>query len=98
MEHGLTTKDLRVLVDVKLEMSQQCPFTMQKANHILDCIKRRVVIRLREVILPFYSVLVKPHLEFCIQTWSPWYMRYVNTGMCSEEGHKNDLRIGRPHL
>ena len=71
MERSPAEKDLGVLVDGKLDMSQQCALEAQKANHILDCIKRRVAIRSREVILSVCSVLVRPHLEYCIQMWSP---------------------------
>ncbi|KAK4826714.1 hypothetical protein QYF61_010929 [Mycteria americana] len=75
IESSPAEKDLGVLVDEKLDMSRQCVLAAQKANHTLGCIKRSVASRSREVILPLYPALVRPHLEYCIQLWSPQHKK-----------------------
>ena len=69
-------------------MSQQCALTAQKANCILGSITRSVASSQREVILPLCSVLVRPHLEYCIQMWSSQYRRDMELlRVYPEEGH-----------
>ncbi|KAK4816545.1 hypothetical protein QYF61_017746 [Mycteria americana] len=78
LESSCAEKALGILVDNKLPTSHQYTLAAKKTNSILGCIRRRIATQSREVILPFYSALVRnmwstvldAGLPRMTQTWS----------------------------
>jgi len=55
----------------KLATDQQCAQAATEANCILRCIKYGIAKKMREVIVPLCTVLLQPHLEYCVQFGAP---------------------------
>ena len=70
-------KDLGVIVNSDLRLSKQCIEARNKANRVLGFIFRSVKSRSPEVILKLYLALVRPHLDYAVQFWSPYYRKDI---------------------
>ena len=81
LESSPAERDLGAVVDSKLNMSQQHALAARRADCILGCIKHGIASQSREGIVPLYSVLVQPHLEYCVQFWAPQYKEHKTSRM-----------------
>jgi hypothetical protein len=64
-------RDLGVQIAANFTPTAQCEAAAKKAKKAFYLLKRTMASRDPEVLLPLYKVHVRPHLEYCIQAWSP---------------------------
>ncbi len=70
-------KDLGVSIVSNLEFSQQCKDATSKANRMLGFINRNFSFKNKDIILPLYISLIRPHLEYAVQFWSPHHAKDI---------------------
>ena len=54
-----------------LKVFKQCAKVVGTANRVLSMICRAFAYKSRDIILPLYKCLVRPHQEYCVQVWCP---------------------------
>ena len=77
---GRTTqeKDLGVTFSADMKVSEQCGIAASKGNQILGLIRRTITYKEKQLIVPLYKAIVRPHLEYCIQAWMPYHMKDID--------------------
>jgi len=71
-------KDLGVYIKNDLKQEKQSKHSIKKANMVLSLISRNFEYKSKEIIIPLYKSLVRPHLEYAVSFWSPHYRRDID--------------------
>ena len=71
-------KDLGVTMNANMKVSEQCRIAASKGNQILGMIRRNITYKEKSLIIPLYKAIVRPHLEYCIQSWNPYLRKDVD--------------------
>ena len=72
-------KDLGVTISADMKVSEQCGIAASKGNQILGLIRRNITYKGKNLIIPLYKAIVRPHLEYCIQAWRPYRKKDIDT-------------------
>uniref|UniRef100_A0A4W3H721 Reverse transcriptase domain-containing protein n=1 Tax=Callorhinchus milii TaxID=7868 RepID=A0A4W3H721_CALMI len=70
-------RDLGDLVHQSQKVSLQVQQATKKANGMIAFIAKGLEYKSREVLLQLYRALVRPHLEYCVQFWSPYLKKDI---------------------
>ena len=62
-----------------MKVSEQSGIAASKGNNIIGLIRRNITYKLKELIIPLYKAIVRPHLEYCIQAWRPYRKKVIYT-------------------
>ena len=61
-----------------MKVSEQCRIAASKGNQVLGMIQRNLTYKEKSLIVPLYKAVVRPHLEYCIQAWSPYLRKDID--------------------
>ena len=61
-----------------MKVSKEYGIAAAKGNQILGLIRRNIVYKEKELIIPLNKTIVRPHLEYCIQAWRPYLKKDID--------------------
>ena len=61
-----------------MKLSEQCGIVAAKGNQFFGLIRRNIVYKDKNLIIPLYKTIVRPHLEYCIQAWRPYRKKDID--------------------
>ena len=67
-----------VTMNANMKVSEQCRIATSKGNQVLGMIRRNISYKDKSLIVPLYTAIVRPHLEYCIQAWSPYLRKDID--------------------
>ena len=59
-------------MNANMKVSEQCRIAASNGNQVLGMIRRNITYKEKSLIVPLYKAIVIPHLEYCIEAWSPY--------------------------
>ena len=93
-DHTLGTveeeKDLGVYMHNSLSVSHTCAKAVRRGNQMAGYIYRTVTHKSIAIVVPLYKALVRPHLEYCAQVWSPYMKKDIASIESPEACDKDD--------
>ena len=70
-------KDLGVWISNNFKWEKQVVAATQQAMMVLRSVKRAFIHFGRETLNIVYNTYIRANLEYCIQTWSPYYAKHI---------------------
>ena len=78
IEDTIDERYLGVLLSETLTTSRHIANIARKAKQIVGVIRRTYEYRSKNILVPLYKSLVRPHLEYCVEAWRPYLQQDIN--------------------
>ena len=77
---GTTVKEKDLFtISADMKVSEQCGIAASKDSKMFGLIRRNITYKDKKLIIPLYKAIVRPHLEYCIQAWTPYRKKDIDT-------------------